>query len=169
MTLARTLLLSIITALPLMATASAAQAAGAELAFNAGAFNALRSDDQAFQFGAEYRFAPVTYGVRPVVGGFATSDNSAYGYVGLNWDVELIKNQLYIIPNFAVGAYREGDGKDLGGALEFRSGIEIDYQLPNEHRIGVTLNHLSNASIYDKNPGEESILAVYSIPISKLF
>jgi len=139
------------------------------LSLNVGAFNALRSGEQDVQFGGEYRFNEWKYGIRPVIGAFGTSESAAYGYVGLNWDVAILPNQLYIIPNFAVGAFHEGDGKDLGGTLEFRSGIEIAYQFPNQHQLGVALNHLSNASIYDRNPGEESILLIYSIPVSAIF
>jgi lipid A 3-O-deacylase len=136
------------------------------ISLNAGSFNALRSDNQSFQYGAEYRFSEVDFGIRPIIGAFGTSDSAAYGYVGLNWDVALIPNQLYIIPNFAVGAFSEGDGKDLGGTLQFRSGIELAYQFPNAHQIGVALNHLSNAGIYKKNPGEETIMVTYSLPVS---
>ena len=139
------------------------------LSVNAGDFNALRSgQDHSFQYGAEYRFSEVEYGIRPIVGGFGTADGAAYGYAGLNWDVALVPNQLYIVPNFAVGAYHKGGGKDLGGTLEFRSGIELDYQLPNAHQIGVSLNHISNAGIYSHNPGEESIIGIYSIPVSQI-
>lgn len=151
-----------------VAGATTAFAQGDTFTLSAGRFNALRSDDQATQYGLEYRFEQISYNIRPVVGGFGTTDGSAYGYVGFNWDVELI-SQFYIIPNFAVGAYHEGSGKDLGGALEFRSGIELAYEFPNEHRLGVALNHLSNASFYDKNPGSESVFVTYSIPVKWLF
>lgn len=137
---------------------------------NVGKFNALRSGtDDTVQFGAEYRFSEFMYGIRPIVGGFGTGDGSAYGYAGANWDVPLLANQLYLVPNFAVGAYSEGSGKDLGGTLEFRSGIELDYQFPNRHQLGVALNHISNAGIYSRNPGEESVLVTYSVPSDILF
>ena len=135
---------------------------------NLGEYNALRSDQQAFQYGAEYRFAEWGYGVRPIIGGFGTSKGGAYGYGGINWDVAVVPNQFYIVPNFAIGAYHNGAGKDLGGALEFRSGIELDYQFENQHQLGVALNHISNASIYSHNPGEETIIVTYSVPVSKL-
>lgn len=139
------------------------------LTLNAGVFNAMRSSNQDFLYGAEYRFEEWKYGLRPVIGAFGTSESAAYGYVGINWDVALLPQQLYIIPNFAVGAYKEGDGQQLGGALEFRSGIEVDYQFPNEHRLGVALNHISNASLYKHNPGEENVIVTYSIPFGALF
>jgi hypothetical protein len=131
--------------------------------------NVLDSDQNDFAFGAEYRFKDIDFGIRPVVGGFVTDEGAAYGYAGLNWDVALIENELYLIPNFAAGAYAEGDGADLGGAIEFRSGIELAYQFENQHRLGLAFNHMSNASIYDKNPGTEVAIINYSIPADKLF
>ncbi len=141
------------------------------LSLNAGRYNALRKNnpDRAWQYGLEYRFNEISYGIHPIVGGFGTSDGGAYGYGGLNWDIALLPNQLYIVPNFAVGAYRDGGGKNLGGTLEFRSGIELDYQLPNAHQVGVALNHISNAGIYGRNPGEESVLVTYSVPVRSLY
>ena len=121
-----------------------------------------------FQYGAEYRFSEVMYGLRPIVGGFGTDQGAAYGYAGVNWDVALLPNQLYIVPNFAVGAFKEGSGKKLGGALEFRSGIELDYQFPNQQQLGVALNHISNAGIYSHNSGEETVMGIYSIPVSTI-
>ncbi len=161
-------LIATLSAFALTAAASNALA-GDYLSFNAGEFNALRSgQEHNFQYGAEYRFSEVMYGLRPIVGGFGTDSGAAYGYAGVNWDVALIPNQLYIVPNFAVGAFKEGSGKKLGGALEFRSGIELDYQLPNQMQLGVALNHISNAGIYKNNSGEETVMGIYSIPVSTL-
>ncbi|MDX1975270.1 MAG: acyloxyacyl hydrolase [Rickettsiales bacterium] len=128
-------------------------------------------DQNATAFNLEYRGNYLFYDmIRPIVGGFYTTDGASYGYVGFNWDVPVIKNHLYIIPGFAVGAYSKGDdGKDLGGALEFRSSVEVAYQFENSHRLGISLSHLSNASLYDDNPGVELVTATYSIPLSSIF
>lgn len=131
-----------------------------------GYFDVIRNDYNATQFGVEYRARPLQYAIRPMIGVNVTTDKSVYGYVGLNWDAELIKDQLYLIPNFAAGLYRKGDGKELGGAIEFRSGIELAYQFQNSHRLGVAFNHISNASIYGHNPGSETALVTYSMPIN---
>lgn len=131
----------------------------------AGWFDVLDQEDEAGQFGLEYRFSPWQWGIRPTLGFNVTTDSSAYGYAGFHWDIPLIENQLYLVPNFAAGVYGEGDGKDLGGAIEFRSGIELDYQMSNEHRVGMAFNHISNASIYNKNPGAETLLVNYSVPM----
>lgn len=153
----------------LMTTAMAVTAHASDyLSFNLGYYDIFRKDQKAAQFGLEYRFTPWEYGIRPIVGGFVTSEGSSYAYAGANWDVALMPNQLYLVPNFAVGAYSDGGGKDLGGVLEFRSGIEVDYQLPNTQQVGVALNHISNAGIYSHNPGEETVMINYSIPVGTL-
>lgn len=128
-----------------------------------GQFDVLDGDSRT-QFGAEYRFNQMDYGVVPLVGANIDTDGAGYIYAGFNWEVPLIKDQLFIIPNFAVGAYGEGDGKDLGGAIQFRSGLELAYQFPAKQRVGVAFNHISNASIYDKNPGAETLLVNFSVP-----
>ncbi len=150
------------------AMAAAPASANEYLSLNVGEFNALRTKDNALQYGIEYRGEELKYNLHPILGAFGTSDGSAYAYAGLNWDITILPQQLYLIPNFAVGAYRKGGGRDLGGTLEFRSGIELDYQFTNQHRLGVALNHLSNASIYDRNPGEESVLVTYSVPLNSV-
>ena len=121
---------------------------------------------QSAQFGAEYRFRQIGYGVRPTLGFNVDGKGATYGYGGFNADIPLYRDRVYLIPNFMAGAYSKGsDGKDLGGVIEFRSGLELAYQMQNSHRVGLAFNHISNASIYDSNPGAETVLLTYSIPI----
>lgn len=134
----------------------------------AGYFDVSQGDQDAAQFGVEYRFTPYVYGIRPTLGANVTTDGALYGYGGFNWDVPLFDDQLYLIPNVMVGAYSQGDGKDLGHAVEFRSGIELAYQFTDRSRIGLAFNHISNASIGDKNPGAETVLLNYQVPTGTL-
>lgn len=171
MTIKKTALLAataLICATPLTA-AHAEGYTGAYLTPSVGYYDAVRHKFPGALFGLEYRFDEWSSKVRPIIGGFMTSHGGAYGYVGANYDVTLVQNQLYLVPNFSVGAYHDGDGRKLGGTLEFRSGIELDYQLPGNDQVGVALNHISNAGIYKHNPGEENVLVNYSIPVAKLF
>ena len=94
----------------------------------------------------------------------ATGDSAVYGFAGIDADF-FISNRFVLNPNFAVGAYSNGDGKDLGHGLEFRSGLELNYVLDDQSRFGVAFNHISNASLGDSNPGTESLLVNYSIPM----
>lgn len=133
-----------------------------------GYFDVIGADNSAAQFGIEYRARTLQYGLRPTIGINVTNDASVYAYAGFHWDAPIIDNQLYLIPSFVAGAYKNGDGKDLGGTIQFRSGIEMAYEFSNAHRLGIAFNHISNASIYRKNPGSETALVTYSIPTDSL-
>ena len=126
-------------------------------------------EDEEAQVGLEYRLAPIYY-IRPVAGvTINTDDTSSYGYIGLNADIPIVSRKIYFIPSFNAGVYGKGDGKDLGGTYEFRSGIEIAYQMEDEDRIGIQLNHTGNMGIYRHNPGTETLLINYALPSKKLF
>ena len=62
-----------------------------------------------------------------------------------------------------MGAFSKGNGKDLGHEIEFRSTLEISYQLKNKNRIGLSVGHLSNAGIGDINPGTEILSLSYQV------
>ena len=61
------------------------------------------------------------------------------------------------------GYYEDGTGK-LGNSLQFRTSLEISYELKNKNRIGLSISHISNANLGDKNPGSEIISISYHIP-----
>ena len=65
---------------------------------------------------------------------------------------------LKITPSFETVYYNYGDGKDLGYPLEFKSEIQLSLELPKESQIGLSYNHLSNASLGSKNPGANSYM-----------
>jgi lipid A 3-O-deacylase len=144
---------------------STAAQAGEQLALGAGVFDIFNDDDDAaVQFSGEYRGDYIWEGLRPVIGVSANLDGGWYGYGGGNYDF-FLGDSLVLTPNFVVGAYHNGGSKDLGGPLEFRSGIELGYEFDNASRASVAFNHISNASIYDQNPGAESLMFMYSHPI----
>ena len=92
----------------------------------------------------------------PVSGALITADNAAYIYTGVQAQYKL--GSLNITPSFAPGYYNEGNGKDLGHALEFKSEVQLSLELPKESQFGFSYNHLSNASLGDKNPGANSYM-----------
>lgn len=155
----------IVSVFSLLLLASPPAQAAEHVAVYGGAQDVLDNTSYA-QFGAEYRFRDMFKGLRPTVGINSTDEGDVYGYGGVNWDIPLADSGFYLTPNFMVGLYHQGGGKDLGGALEFRSGIEGSYEFSNGSRLGATFNHISNASIYDKNPGAEALLLVYQHPVT---
>ena len=100
----------------------------------------------------------------PITGGFITENSAAYVYTGVEWNYDL-SDKLKFTPSFAPGIYHEGDGKDLGHALEFKTEVQASYSISESSSIGMSYNHISNASLGDKNPGANS----YTINLLKNF
>ena len=98
--------------------------------------------------------------VSPITGGFLTENSAAYIYTGVEWNHDL-GNKMTFTPSFAPGLYSEGDGKDLGHILEFKTEIQASYAISEVSSFGISYNHISNASIGDKNPGANSYMFNY--------
>ena len=95
--------------------------------------------------------------VSPITGGFITENSAAYVYTGIEWNVDM-GGGLTFTPSFAPGLYHEGDGKDLGHLIEFKSELQISLDLSKTSELGFSYNHISNASLGDKNPGANSYM-----------
>ena len=94
--------------------------------------------------------------VSPITGGFITENSAAYIYTGIEWNVDM--GGMIFTPSFAPGLYHEGNGKDLGHILEFKSEVQLSYISSDTTSFGVSYNHVSNASLGDKNPGANSYM-----------
>ena len=92
----------------------------------------------------------------PVTGALITADNAAYIYTGVQAQYKMGK--LNIVPSFTPGIYNEGDGKDLGHPIEFKSELQVSLDIFSNSELGFSYNHLSNASLGDKNPGANSYM-----------
>ena len=92
----------------------------------------------------------------PITGAMITADNAAYFYTGVQANYKL--GAMNVIPSFAPGYYNQGDGKDLGHALEFKSEVQLSIDLAKDSQFVFSYNHLSNASLGDKNPGANSYM-----------
>lgn len=145
----------------------APQAAAADrpdlLALGIGAYDVLHNNTAA-QLRLEYRFGYRLFFLEPLLGALATSDGSFYGYGGLRADL-VIADHFVIMPVAAVGYWQRGGGKDLGSHAEFKTGGEFAYRFDDGSRLGIAFDHISNAGIGKTNPGVESLLLVYSLPL----
>ena len=63
-----------------------------------------------------------------------------------------------IVPSFAPGIYSQGNGKNLGYPLEFRTSFELGYQFDSGWRLTGQYYHISNATLGSINPGIEGAL-----------
>lgn len=147
-------------------TAAGLEIAPRELVVSAGVFD-VQGRGASEEAGLELRFASfelplgrLRLEVEPMAGGMANDGGGYYGYLGfgLPWRPA---RRWELRPFTGVGVYSAGDGRDLGGPIEFRSGLEVSWRPGERSRLGLTLYHLSNGVIYDLNPGSESLVAVY--------
>jgi lipid A 3-O-deacylase len=136
------------------------------LSFGAGYLDWNRKKDTATEFRAEYRSDSNFLWLKPLGGVTVTSDKSVYAFGGVGIDV-FLGRRLVMTPSFAPGYFHRGGGLDLGHKLEFRSQLEIAYRFDNRARLGFAISHMSNASIGKINPGTESAIIYYSIPLGK--
>jgi lipid A 3-O-deacylase len=112
----------------------------------------------------EYRWEINCHHWRPLAAFFITTDRSFYVCGGMSYDIFLGK-KVVLTPSFSPGLYYHGDGKRLGFPLNFRSAMDLSYVLPNQGRLTVQFNHISNARMLWKNPGADSLIFFYAIPI----
>lgn len=167
-------LAGLVLALGLLAQPAAAQVTfgspgdPAHVALGLGAFDFTPSNHPdartAAEFRGEYRFGDKLWILAPFVGGSVTTDGAAYGYFGFGFDVNFGPNWV-LTPTGAAGVFERGSGTKLGSWWEFRTGAEFAYRLPDLSRIGVQVNHTSNAGLTKRNPGEQSIALMFSLPL----
>jgi lipid A 3-O-deacylase len=138
------------------------------IAVGAGAFDATPSASNrvgtAAELRAEYRFGDVLWFVSPFIGVMGTSDAAFYGYGGFGVDVNF-GSHLVLTPNVAAGYFARGSGTNLGSWWEFRSGAELAWRFSDMSRLGVAVHHTSNAGLTKCNPGAQSVLLMYSVPL----
>jgi len=87
--------------------------------------------------------------------------------IGMGWECYITK-RIVIIPSFSPGIYWRGSGKKLGCPLEFRSALELAYELKNHVRIGIEIFHVSNAHLSHRNPGFNALTVNMAIPFQLL-
>ncbi len=132
-----------------------------ELNFFTGLFDFSDDKQKSGLFGLEHQnknlFNKSILGkISPITGGFLTENNAFYLYTGVQAEYEL--GSLKITPSFAPGYYNYGNGKDLGYPLEFKSEIHMSFNLSDSSHLGMSYNHISNASLGTKNPGANSYM-----------
>ena len=92
----------------------------------------------------------------PITGVLITADNAGYFYTGVEAQYKI--GSINFTPSFTPGLYHEGDGKDLGHVIEFKSELQFSLDLSGDSQLGFSYNHISNASLGDKNPGANSYM-----------
>tara|TARA_B100000575_G_C22885185_1_gene515461 strand:- start:112 stop:642 length:531 start_codon:yes stop_codon:yes gene_type:complete len=108
--------------------------------------------------------------LKPFFGIEYTNDSASYFLTGIYFEDNLgelfegNEGKYFFTPSFGAGIYNDGSGKKLGNDLQFRTSLEVSYELQNKNRIGISFSHISNANLGDKNPGVEILSFSYHIP-----
>ena len=131
------------------------------LNFYSGMFDYSDDGQKAILFGFQHENENLTRDsflgiLSPVTGFMITENNAAYGYTGVQAFYNL--GQLNFTPSFTPGLYSKGDGKDLGHTIEFKTELQFSLELSSNSELGFSYNHISNASLGDKNPGANSYM-----------
>ena len=110
--------------------------------------------------------------LKPFVGLETTTDSAVYVLGGIYLEDNLgtlfvgEDSNFVFTPSFGAGFYDDGDGKQLGNDIQFRTTFEFSYELKNKNRIGISYGHISNANLGDKNPGVEILSFSYQVPFN---
>lgn len=125
----------------------------------------INDNEEAVDFRLEYRWdSPLVWVIEPFAGVEFTTDAAFYALGGLLADIQ-VGDHFLLTPSFGAGLYADGDGKDLGHVVEFRSQLEIGWEFDNATRAGLAFGHISNAGLDNKNPGTEILNLYYHIPV----
>ncbi len=108
--------------------------------------------------------------LKPFIGFEYTGDSASYFITGIYLEdnlgqlLEGQESNMIFTPSIGFGYYDNGSGKNLGNDIQFRTTLEFSYKLKSENRIGISIGHISNANIGNKNPGVEIISLTYQVP-----
>lgn len=94
--------------------------------------------------------------ISPVTGVMFMQNSASYFYTGIQAQYKVGK--LNFNPSFTPGLYGEGNGKNLGHIVEFKSELQLTVDLFGNSEFGLKYNHISNANLGDKNPGANSYM-----------
>jgi hypothetical protein len=133
------------------------------IALSSAIFDIAQQNNPSYETRLEFRIGKVKFFGNPFMGVMMNTEGAMHIYLGLYYDIPVI-NRIYITPSFAPGLYSSRNSKDLKFALVFQSQLEVSYKFDEGGRIGISINHVSNASLGVENPGVESLAVSYIIP-----
>ena len=104
--------------------------------------------------------------IKPFAGFLGTNEYTYYAYGGFGIDTYYgEKKRVVVTPAVACGFYKDGHEIKAGNPLEFYIGIDFFYRFRNNARVGFGIFHISNADSGYRNPGSETLVLKYQIPL----
>ena len=123
-------------------------------------------DNTSTLYGLNYHFSDNAFSVfnlidfNPVIGGFLTAKSATMIYSG--FETNIGKDSIYLNLSSSAGIYSNGDGKDLGNTLQFKSEVNLFYRVGNSSRVGLGSHHISNAGLSSVNPGTNNFYLIFN-------
>ena len=141
--------------------AYAESSSGSKWSIYTGMFDFSDDGKKSNLFGVQYinenLYKKTSFGtLQSVTGLFFTADDAVYVYTG--FQIPYKSGSITFTPSFTPGIYDKGDGKDLGHTIEFKTELQISVDISKNSQLGVSYNHISNASLGEKNPGANSYM-----------
>ena len=98
--------------------------------------------------------------LNPVIGGFVTAKSATMFYGG--FETNIGQDSIYLNLSSSAGIYSNGDGKDLGNELQFKSEVNLFYRLGKLSSVGLGSHHISNAGLSSVNPGTNNFYLIFN-------
>jgi lipid A 3-O-deacylase len=159
-------LLAAVTVLP--SSAARAEDDPDFLTLAVGKFDVFRNREEDAEIRLDYRFGNKFWIFKPFLTGAYVTNNSSFIGAGVLVDIYLGR-RFVLTPQFSPTYWRgKTSNLDLGHELEFRSRLELAYRFDDRSRIGISIDHSSNAGLGDGNPGVESVMLNYSMSMDRI-
>ena len=123
-------------------------------------------DNTSTLYGLNYHLSDNAFSIfnlidlNPVIGGFVTAKSATMFYSG--FETNIGQNSIYLNLSSSAGIYTNGDGKDLGNTLQFKSEVNLFYKLGKSSSIGIGSHHISNAGLSSVNPGTNNFYLIFN-------
>ena len=131
-----------------------------------GSFAMGRTDSHTTALSLRWHSAPQPAGWSWAAALWATDRGAGWIGGGVSYTLRPTDGAFFLRGSLMPGLYASGNDRNLGGALEFATGIEIGTDLRNGAQLSLLLEHRSNAGIYRVNPGLDTLSVVYSLPLN---
>ncbi|MGE0715526.1 MAG: acyloxyacyl hydrolase [Alphaproteobacteria bacterium] len=116
-------------------------------------------------------FLSFIWSPRPHIGALIhTAGATSQLYTGLTWQYDFdagpfVAGSLGLAVHSGNLDTDREDRKSLGGRVLFRESIELGWRFGEErrHSVSVMLSHISNAGLYERNQGMDTLAARYGV------
>ncbi|MCC5960288.1 MAG: acyloxyacyl hydrolase [Rhodobacteraceae bacterium] len=108
---------------------------------------------------------PLIWGLQPVVGLSAAGNSSGYIGVGAAYTLRAHHSGLFTRLTGLAGVHKRGDGRNMGGPIQFRTALDVGYKTASGIEFGIGADHRSSARIYRPNPGLNTAYLFTTVPL----